>query len=495
MQLTSVALLASLTALSLTSTASAQARDSLSGPALTLEEAQSLARRYNPDHQQVRNNRRVASAALRNAYGNLLPSADLLFQGQLREGGTQPINGVTFESSDVRQSSYWLGLNYNISAATLLNPRVQKANVAAADADVALSGEVVHAGVAQQYLSTLQAEARATLQDSLVVTSEAQLELVRARAAVGSGTQLDVARAEVTLGQARVQALQAHNTAAIEKLRLFERMGVQQPANVRLTSTFAVAEPTFTLQSVLDMAQRRSPALEALRSRDKSASLVVRQAQSQYLPALSLNTGWGGYTYEFTNSNFLIEQQRLGIEGQRANCFFMDSLRTGADLPPSSRNCSLIAFSPSQADRIRSENSQFPFNFTKQPMAFTATVSLPLFDGFAREQRVQQAQASRSNARYQLRARELQLTQEVTAAYLTLTTAARTVALQGQNAEKAREELNLAQERYRVGASTFLEVTEARASLERAETERINAIYDYHKAFAALESAVGRSLR
>jgi len=220
MQLTSVALIASLAALSLASTASAQARDSLSGPALTLEEAQSLARRYNPDHQQIRNNRRVATAALRSAYGSLLPSADVLFQGQLREGGTQPINGVTFESSDVRQSSYWLGLNYNISAATLLNPRVQKANVAAADADVALSAEVVHAGVAQQYLSTLQAEARATLQDSLVITSEAQLELVRARAAVGSGTQLDVARAEVTLGQARVQALQAHNTAAIEKRML-----------------------------------------------------------------------------------------------------------------------------------------------------------------------------------------------------------------------------------------------------------------------------------
>ena len=495
MQFTSVALLAPLTALLLTSTSSAQVPDSLSGPALTLEEAQSLARRYNPDHQQVRNNRRTASAALRSAYGNLLPSAEALFQGQFREGGTQPINGVTFATSDIRQSSYWLGVNYNLSAATLLSPRVQKANVAAADADVALSTQVVQAGVAQQYLTTLQAEARAALQDSLVITSEAQLELARARAAVGSGTRLDVARAEVTLGQARVQALQEHNTAAIEKLRLFERMGVQQPANVRLTSRFEVAEPTFSLQSVLDMAQRRSPALEALRSRDKSASLVVRQAQSQYLPALSLSTGWGGYTYEFTNSEFLIEQQRLGIEGQRANCFFMDSLRSGASLPPSSSNCALIAFTPSQADRIRSENSQFPFNFTKQPMAFTATVSLPLFDGFTREQRIQEAQAGRSNTRYQLRARELQLTQEVTAAYLTLTTAARTVALQGQNSERAREELNLAQERYRVGASTFLEVTEARASLERAETERINAVYDYHKAFAALESAVGRSLR
>ena len=34
-----------------------------------------------------------------------------------------------------------------------------------------------------------------------------------------------------------------------------------------------------------------------------------------------------------------------------------------------------------------------------------------------------------------------------------------------------------------------------RASFERAENDRINAIYDYHKAFAALESAVGRPLR
>ena len=33
------------------------------------------------------------------------------------------------------------------------------------------------------------------------------------------------------------------------------------------------------------------------------------------------------------------------------------------------------------------------------------------------------------------------------------------------------------------------------AAYERAESDRINAIYDYHKAFAALESAVGRPLR
>jgi len=53
----------------------------------------------------------------------------------------------------------------------------------------------------------------------------------------------------------------------------------------------------------------------------------------------------------------------------------------------------------------------------------------------------------------------------------------------------------LAQERYRVGAATFLDLNDARASYERAENDRINAVYEFHKAFAALENAVGHPLR
>ena len=59
----------------------------------------------------------------------------------------------------------------------------------------------------------------------------------------------------------------------------------------------------------------------------------------------------------------------------------------------------------------------------------------------------------------------------------------------------ARDALYLAEERYKVGAATFVDVTDARAAYERAENDRIGAVYDYHKAFAALENAVGRPLR
>ena len=103
--------------------------------------------------------------------------------------------------------------------------------------------------------------------------------------------------------------------------------------------------------------------------------------------------------------------------------------------------------------------------------------------------------ASRSDARYGVRSRELALTADVTAAYLILITAEKTVALQEQNAAKARQELKLMQDRYRIGATTFVDLAQSRATYERAESDRINAIYDYHKAFAILESAVGKPLR
>ena len=69
------------------------------------------------------------------------------------------------------------------------------------------------------------------------------------------------------------------------------------------------------------------------------------------------------------------------------------------------------------------------------------------------------------------------------------------MALQEQNASKAKEERSFAEERYKVGASTFLDVVTSRGSYEQALIDRVNAVYDYHKAFAALENAVGHPLR
>jgi outer membrane protein len=46
-----------------------------------------------------------------------------------------------------------------------------------------------------------------------------------------------------------------------------------------------------------------------------------------------------------------------------------------------------------------------------------------------------------------------------------------------------------------VGNGTFLDLLGARVASEQAEADYITAVYDYHKAYAALENAVGRPMR
>lgn len=466
-------------------------------PVLTLDEAYQLARRNNPEYQATLNNRIGARAGVRSSFGDMLPNADFSFRSSFQKGGEQVFGGLSLgRTSDIIQSSYGLTLSMQLNAATFTNQRFQKANLRAVEADITGASELLRASVAQQYLSALQAKARAELQDTLVVQAQKQVELARTRASVGSATQLDVRRAEVAFGQAQVNALREHNNVEIEKLRLFQQMGVEQPANVELTSAFTVGEPPFTLDSILALARRRNPVLNAMKSRETAATWNVRRQLGEYSPTLSFNTGWGGYTREATNIEPQIQSEKLSSTFALANCYSQDSIRIGAGLSSEADLCrSRYTFTTADANAMRSGNNQYPFNFTRNPWSIGAMLSLPLFDGFSREQRLQEAHATRADARHNVRARELALTADVTAAYRNLVTAARSVTLQELNAQKAREELSFAEERYRVGASTFLEVTDARTSFERAESERINAIYDYHKAYAQLESAVGRPLR
>ena len=461
---------------------------------LTLDEAINVARRNNPVYLAQANGRRTADAAIRSARGARLPAADASFSSRYQQAGQQVFSGQSFSNSSATlQSGYSVGLSYRVNRSTFLTPKAAMANRDAVEADINGSAEQLRATVTQQYLSVLQAQARAALQDTLVKTTEAQLDLARAKVAVGSGTSLDIRRAEVALGQTQVALLRERNNIEIEKLRLFQQMGVAQPENVQLVTDFPIIAPTFNLAGLLDDARRGNPAIIALRARDRSAGLNVEVAKSAYTPTLSLSTGVGGNSYQYTNSDFLVNQQQRSILGAQASCFSSDSIRTRVGLPAA--NCGSIQFTPAMADAIRSANKQFPFNFQRSPLALSAQLSLPIFDNFSREERVQQAQVQRDDAIYNVRARDLALTADVTQAYRTLQTAIQTVALQEQTASKAKEELAFAEERYKVGASTFLDVVTSRGSYEQALIDRVNAVYDYHKAFAALENAVGHPLR
>lgn len=462
---------------------------------LTLDEAIQLARRNNPLYLQTVNSRRSADAQLRTAYAALLPSVSANLNGRLQKTGQQFIQGVALQNnSDVLQSSYGINLSYTLSPDVWFGPRQANAAQNAAEADVTGMQESLRATVTERYLVVLRSQALAALQDTLVLTAKGQLELARARQSVGAATILDVRTAEVALGRAEIAALQAKNTAEVNMLRLFEWLGVAQPDSVALTTRFEIADVRFNLDSLQDLARRTNPALNATKQREHQATMALRSAQGRYLPSLSFFTGWGGNSSAFADEDVAVAQAQASVEGRREGCFSEDSLRAAAGM--ARLTCgALPTWSPALEAAARSQNQRFPFDFTSAPRSYAVQISMPLFDNLQREQRLQDAIYRRNDAKYNVRARELLTTSNVTEAYRNLQTARRTVELNEINAAAAREQLTFAEERYRVGAATFLDVTTSRGTFEQAQIDRLNAVYDYHRFFAALEAAVGRPLR
>jgi outer membrane protein len=487
-----------LLALASTAPAVAQSRDSGAvAPVLSLQDAITIARRNNPVFLQTRSARQRSGAALRSSYGALLPDVSSSFSSGYREGRPQFFGGQQFgSSSDVISTDASINVRASYSGTNLLAPRLQRANLDAAESDLTNADAVLRLAVTGQYLNVLAAQARAQLNDTLLASAQAQFELSQARAAVGAATTLDVRRAQVQVGQAQVAVLRERNNVETEKLRLFQQLGVEQPTSVRLSTELPVTEPTLNLQELLGNARRQNPALAAAKSRESAAGVGVQQARSLYLPTLSLSTGLSGFTSQESDIEASITQQRGSAARGLSSCLGTDSLRVRAGLPSIAGNCANnFTFTDADAALMRQANSKYPFDFTRDPITFQASLSFPIFNGFQREQRMQEAEATRNDARYSVRAQELRVTAEVTSGYRNLMTAYQAVQIQTQNSQAAREALALAQERFRVGANTFVDLVQSRADFERAESDRITAIYEFHRAYATLESAVGRPLR
>jgi len=467
--------------------------------ALSLADAIAIARDNNPTYRQAVNTAGPAAWGVRNAYSSLLIPTLTAAGGMSYTGpGSQTFLAQSFSQSVSTVSSFYdLGLAWQLSGTTLSQPGLAKAQQRATDADIAGAENVLITGVKQQYLTVLQARAQADLAKKTLERNEQFLKLAQARYTVGQATLIDVRQAQVARGQAEVGLLRAETQVKVEKLRLLEQMGVTSPIDVgsiQLTDSFAVEVPTWKLDQLLTMAEQQNPALKALRAREGAASWGVRAATASYGPALSVSAGWSGFTQQFTDVDPIRRSEQAALDQERTACIDNNTIRANAGLPPSV-DCNTLVWGSSYEQTLVSRNSVFPFHFTQQPFQARLTVTLPIFTNFAQELRVSQARTQRNNLDESVRARGLGVQTEVSQAFLTLQTAFQTVGLQDTNRSAAREQLQLATERYRVGSGTFFELLDAQVAALRAESDYVNATYDYHKALAALEAAVGRSLR
>jgi len=429
---------------------------------LSLAEALTLSRANNPAYRSTLNNRWAASSEATSSGWRLITPTASLRGSHMREQGSEQyypqLLGVLptpIVSTPGSSSLGWgLSFQYLLSGRTIAERGLASAELRATDADIAGSLTVLETLVRQQYLDVLRAQAQVALARHVLERANETLNLARARNSVGQGTLIDVRRAEVEKGQAEVGLLRANQTVENQVLVLFQRLGVPapSPASVVLTDSFPVQAPAFAADPLVELALRENPGLVALRAREHYAAWGVRSAYSQYAPSLNASLNYGRLRYNTANPG--------GVDPLTQRIIWVDTTIS-----------------------------------TIQPWTLNIGVQLPIFDQFQRRVTTARARAAQDDARLGIRSQELAVRAEVTAAYLALVAAYQTIGIQQNNKAASAEALSLATERYRVGNGTFIELLDARVTTERADADYVTAVYDYHKAFAALENAVGRPLR
>ncbi len=480
---------------------------------LSLADAVRLAKSYSPVYRTAENNADPAAVAVRQAQFALLPTVDAGGSVGYTGAGSSTFGGTTFnQTSPSLTSGYQVTASWSLSPSTFLGPAQAKANERAAESNIGAAAVSVTNDVTTQYITALRAQATLKVAQDQVAIYQSNFDLAQARFQVGQGTQLDVTQARVNLTNAQVTVAQDQQALTQAKITLLEHMGVPMMDDVDsldLTEQFPMTAPAFDLQNLLSMAHQSNPTIQAASDQAHAAHVGVRAAQYHYLPSFNVSTGFRGYTQQFTDENVLLGNSLRSAQGAASNCNFQNEIiqRLTSPLPEDNGgiiadcnsfaglNSNGTALDPARIQAIKSGNEVFPFSFSQQPWSISLGVSLPIWDGFSRSLQISQARAQADNADETVRQQQLATDAQIQQQLVAVRISWQTAQIQDSNRVLAHQQLELAQEKYRIGNGTAIDVVTAEGAVAQAEGAWVSAVYNYHLAIAALEAAVGRPLR
>jgi outer membrane protein len=410
-------------------------------PAITLAEAIRRSERVQPDVIRAAGDVRSAGARRRSAWGAFLPTlsasssaSDFFSEGAAR---IDPVTGLlTSGNSSNRSFSSSLSATIDLFTGFRRSAEMQaaRANENAADASLIDARFQQALTTTNQFLDALAAAQLLRVRETSVRRAEQQLKVSVAKLRAGSATRSDSLRSLVTLGNARLDQLTTQTDLAAAEANLARLVGETGRVRAADDSAFYVLLPTLDSQALRVEAESRSPRVQSAAANAAAARATARAAKSTYWPslALSANTGWNGSR---ANDYDLLNQRQVSL-----------SLRWN------------------------------------------------IFDGFDRELSIVQreadrdvAEASASDARRAVQADlELRLAE--------LDAARARIDITQTSVTAAREDMRVQQERYRLGASTIVDVLTSQEALNQAEVDVVNARFDYLRAEAQLEALIGRNL-
>jgi outer membrane protein len=308
--------------------------------------------------------------------------------------------------------------------------QASKVAVEAVKADNEGTRDQVTDQVARAYVTGLRAEAALETTKANVELSEALLKLAQSQKAAGTGTGIEITRAEVQLANDNQRMLVAENDVERAHLQLLKVIGLRLDNRVELLGKleYVPVQNVDSAQALVTARESRAE-LKAQGQREENARLSYSATKLERLPTLGAFANYGDLGSNITNA---VPTRTYGV-----------------------------------------------------------TLKVPIFDGGRRDaRRVESASVYRQE---KIRTADLrdQIELDVRLALESLRSADAQVKAAEEGLMLAQNELAQAQRRYKAGVTNSIEVTDAQTRLDRARDNRISALYNYNVARIDLGTATG----
>ena len=408
---------------------------------VSLTDAIRLAERVQPDVIQAQNDVRTAGAQWRNAWGAFLPSLTATSSGSdfYSEGASRidPVTGlVTSGNSTNRSFSTSLSASLDLFTGFRRGAEMRAARATQTQADASLVDARFQQALTttNQFLDALAGAQLVGVREASVRRAEEQLKVSVAKLHAGSATRSDSLRSLVTLGTARLNLIQSQIDLASAEANLARLIGETGRVRAADDSAFYQVVPALDTQAIRADAEAKSPRVQSAVAGAGVAQANLRASRSAYWPSLTLgaNTGWNGNR---ANDYTLLNQRQLSL-----------------------------------------------------------ALSWRLFDRFDREPTIAQRQAGAEVADAKAADERRAVEAELIARLAELEAAQSKIEITQTSVAAATEDLRVQQERYRLGASTIVDVLTSQEALNQAEVDVVNARFDYLRSKAQLEALIGRTL-
>ena len=334
---------------------------------------------------------------------------------------SDPKNPRQIDAAKSKNKAYSFVGIYGFRPESLLTMRRLGVLEEISDLDAKVIVENTVAGISTAYYRLILELQRLKVLQQTLFLSKARLDISQAQYELGGAGKRDYLAAQVDYNGDSSLLITQYQVIQNARVNLNELLAADPDTNFLIQDSTITIGDRLALDSLYESAFLENKQLLVNQRNNNEAFLRIRELQASRLPGINLNSSFNKSVFN-SDAGFLIQNERQGLN-------------------------------------------------------YGGTITFNLFSGLTLNRRIQSAKVNQRIQDYSLEQYEIQLKSDIQRAYNTYENNLGLLSIEQTNYQVAKENSEIALERFRLGIASYLEFRDAQVNLLSTENRLITSIF------------------